>query len=193
MATPPTPPLVPPPISISPDALDRLLDAIGGVVDEVRDLKRKVDTAGVESKLTNTAVRDLRQDYAHVAQKLDAFCDEVAELRERADVTERNLRRHDSGFRQVSTTDEKRASDMAALVIAIEESRKLSKKCLEKIEQVEKEQAEAATETKGQTTVLAKVETQTKTLSTPTKAAAVLNLVVGLVYLFLELLKHLAK
>lgn len=165
---------------VSEDALDRLLDAIG-------DLSQKVDVASKDTRLTNDSIRTLRKEQASVVQRMDEHAASDAEfhadMKAQAETAARNLRRHDSGFRQTSEVDAKHASELAALVIAVEDGRKLAKKCLEQVDEIKRAQVVNAAETAAQTPVLAKVDSQTKQMSTPTKAAAVLNFAIGLVYL----------
>lgn len=188
MGTPPIPPRRPTPIpsGVSVDAVDKMLIAISAVADAVQALERKVDEVGVDSRLATYACQEQRKDHAALMSRVD-------DLFERLQTVERNVRRHDSGFRQTSETDQKHSSELAALVIALDDTRKMAKQALEKIGQVEKDQKEEAAETRAQTPVLARVEEQTKTMALPTKAAAALNLVIGVVYLALEVLKALGK
>ncbi len=172
------------------DALDRLIDAIGTVTDEVRDLSK-------DTRITNASIRSIRTSHASLEARVDdhesADAKFHADLKEKAEIAARGLRRHDSGFRQTSEVDAKHASELAALVIALDDTRKISKKCLEEVADIKKAQVINSAETAAQTPMLAKVDTQTKQMSTPTKAAALLNLVIGVVYLVCEILKALGK
>ena len=169
---------------VSGDAIDRLIDAIGTVSDEVRFLSKKVDDCSTDTRITNDSVRAIRQEYAGLAKRVD-------DVQELAETAERHGRRHDSGFRQASETDAKRASELAAVVIALDDTRKLAKKCVEEIDEIKKAQVLNAEETKAQTPVLAKVDDQTKQMSAPTKAAALLNFAIGLVYLLCKIIEWL--
>lgn len=176
---PPRPPSVPPSAEISGDALDRLLYALGAVTDAVQGLEKKIDANAFDSKIVSQAVKELRT-------RVDGYV-------QRIETVERNVRRHDSSFRQTSEVDAKHASELASLVIALDDTRKLAKKSLDKLEQVVREQNAERAETSAQTPVLARVEQQTKGISLPTKAAAALNLLIGVVYLVIEILKSLGK
>lgn len=171
---------------MSGDAIDKLLFAMGSVADAVRALEKKVDSCALDTKVTRESVRELRKDHAALLQRVD-------DLAERLAVAERNVRRHDSGFRQSSEVDARQQSETAALVIALDDTRKLARKAIEKIEELEKGQKAERAETAAQTPVLARVEAQTKGMSVPTKAAALLNLVIGVVYLVIEVLKAVGK
>jgi uncharacterized coiled-coil DUF342 family protein len=168
---------------MSGDALDKLLQAIGMIAEGVHALEKKVDSCALEVKVTTQSVRELRKDHANLLTRVDDIANRLA-------TAERNVRRHDSTFAQTSEVDAKHASEMAALVIALDDTRKLAKKALEKIEEVDKETKEERAETAAQTPVLARVDAQTKGMSLPTKAAALINLIIGIVYLIIEILKH---
>jgi chromosome segregation ATPase len=188
---PPRPPPLPPTVPgiRAPDAVDRLLDAIGSNTAALQSLEQKLEVSIADAKTTNASLRALRSEYARIANEME-------DLGHRVNEAERGLKRHDSGFRQTSEVDAKTASDMAALVIAIEDTRKIAKKGLEKIEKAEKGQQEACDETKAQTPVLAKIEDQTKDIKSigfPTKAAAVFNLAIGIIYMVIEILRALGK
>lgn len=102
-------------------------------------------------------------------------------------------------IREASDADAKLSAEQAAMVIAIDETRKYAKdaltiasKALKKIEETKKTTDSTAIETKAQTEALARVEAEPKP-RVPLTLAAVLNLSIGLVYLVLELLRRIGK
>lgn len=178
----------------SADAIDRLLDAIGGVGNEVGALGKNVKELQYNTELVQHAVRDLGKNYARMEGKVDG-------LVERIEVLERHDRRQDQQHDTATRTNAKQSDEMAAMVIAIDETRKLAKKAITEIEDLKKVSKDNATETKAAMTqeaqettrALAKVENGQKTLTLPTKVAAVFNAVLGLIYLLSEIMKALGK
>lgn len=176
------------------DATDRLLDAIGAVGAEVGALGKNVKELQYDTKIVQNSVRELGKDYARMEGKVD-------ELVERVEVLERHDRRQDQGMDIARASEAKQNDEMAAMVIAIDETRKLAKQAITKIEDLKKASNDNATETKAAVTqeaqetsrAIAKVESGQKTLTLPTKVAAVFNAVLGLIYLLSEIMKALGK
>lgn len=172
---------------VSGDAVDRLLDAIGGVAKNVQDLQ-------YDSKLVQHAVREMGKDQVRLEGKVDGAI-------ERIEVLERHDRRQDHGLVAAKEADAKQTDEMAAVVIAVDETRKLAKQAITKIQDLEKaskDNATATTEATKEATqetsrAIAKVEDGQKTLTLPTKVAAVFNAVLGLIYLLSEIMKAIGK
>lgn len=168
---------------ISGDALDRLLDALAAVTASVDDLRGKVEEAARDGTITAESMRETRKDIGTLSAKID-------KLGARVHTAERNIRRHDAGFRSHSDVDAKHESELASLVIAIDETRKLAKKTANALEDLKREQKTATTE---QTTAIVQkvdeVETDQKKGRLSANVAAAINLAVGVVYLLLKLLE----
>ena len=175
---------------ISADALDRLLEAIGSIVVSVDELGKKVEDAARDGSITAQAMRETRKDLAALVQRADALADRMVKVEARTTSTERSIRRHDAGFRTHSDTDAKHESELAALMIAVDETRKLAKQTAIGLENLKRDQAKSTTE---QTSAIVKkvqdVEEDTRKARLPASAAAAINLAVGLVYLLLKLLE----
>lgn len=178
-------PSSPPPIQheISGDALDRLLEALGAVTSSVDELRSKVEEAARDGMITAESMRETRKDIAALTSKIER-------LGTRVGTAERNIRRHDAGIRSHSDVDAKHESELAALVIAIDETRKLAKKTAHALEDLKREQKTATTE---QTTAIVQkvdeVESDQKKGRLSASVAAAINLAVGVVYLLLKLLE----
>lgn len=168
---------------ISGDALDRLLDALGAVTASVDDLRVKVEEAARDGLITAESMRETRKDIGALSAKIER-------LGTRVGTAERNIRRHDAGFRSHSDVDAKHESELAALVIAIDETRKLAKKTATALEEMKRDQKTAAEE--QTTTIVTKVDEAEKDQQKgrlSANVAAAINLAVGVVYLLLKLLE----
>ncbi len=168
---------------ISQDALDRLLEALSSVVMSVNTLGKKVEDAARESKLQRFVVESTHDDVKVVTRDIEEFD-------RRLGTAERNINRHDAGFRSTSDVDAKHESELANIVIALDETRKLAKKAALEIEELRKSTGVVVAQGKTAVTALEKVDTDTKKARAPVAAAAALNLAIGIVYLILKLLEH---
>src|SRR5258706_10346682 len=112
------------PSAAKPGSIEKLTSAVDRLSDEVRSVDGHVQQFGTELATTREAVVDLRKDHGSMELRL-------GKVEGRAAASERNLKRHDSGFRRISETDLKIQSDQAAHVVAIEEARTYAKKAAE--------------------------------------------------------------
>jgi hypothetical protein len=110
--------------------------------------------------------------------------DRLATSERRITVVERKSEKHVDALRQGSESDAKLASDQASMATAIVETHKIAKKALEATARIERGNASLQTETEEQTTLL-------KKRPTSQIVVMVVNLVIGLVYLALEIMKQL--
>ncbi len=183
MADRPTPRQFPAANEISGDALDKLLEALSSVVASVDVLGKKVDAAARESQLQRFVVEGARDEIGEVADSVEA-------IDGRMTTAERNIKRHDAGFKSTSEVDLKHESELAALVIAIDETRKLAKKAAAEIEELKKNTGLVVKQGETAVTALAKTNKDAQKARTPVAAAAAINLAIGIVYLILKLLEH---
>ncbi len=170
--------------SVSKDAVDRLLEAIDHVSGSVRGLEKTIGAHSVELKIVTNALRESGKEQVMASQRMDR-------LTERVEVVERNIRRHDSGFHQASEVDAKHASELSAVIIAVDETRKLAKDAIGKLESLEGEQKKSVDATEAQNPMLAKLDGQTKQMTLPMKVAAAFNALISVLYLIHEIAKVL--
>lgn len=189
------------------DPLLLLVGKVDEIADQVRNVDLHVVSLGAEMKTTRGMVVDQRKDHgaleARVAKQEKGFLEVDGRIR----TSERNLKRHDSGFRQASENDLKIASDQAAQAIAIEEARNHAKKAAEEVSSLRlemqrlKESSWASeSETKAQTpvieataTAIAGVAKDQKTANRRTPLALGLSLALAVVSLALEVLRHMGN
>lgn len=194
---PPLPPTVrPPPIprapaltasAISGDALERVLEIMQRQASAMEGLRSSIRAGGANSDVVINALKDMRLEHAKVLKIVEKMEDRV----ERA---ETNIRRHDSGFRQTSEVDAKQQSDMAAFVIALDETRKMAKQSFDKVSAFEKSASANLVATKAQTPMITEIVSQTKGVQDivkPAKVATAVNFVVVVIMFVLEVLKHM--
>jgi len=175
----------PAPMSVSADGLDRLLEILSDMQGSIKELSQRVSA----SQYSTEAARSLRAEHGELLRQLKRQGDQI-------EVLARGIKRHDSGLRQQSDADAALHSVDAALVIAIEETRKLAAKAADDaaaaaagVAALATTTDAAATETRDQTPMLAKIENQTQQIALPAKLAAGVNVAVGVIYLILEAIR----
>lgn len=172
------------------DQTDKLLEAMSSIDAsikensvETKECRRLATTAVSIADATRRNVQSFRND---VEAKLERIDDRVGS-------SERHIRRHDSGLREASNSDHSIKVDQAAQMIAVAETRAIALKALTKVEAIEKTGQQTFDMTKAQNPVLAQIQSDQKKPKTAGSitAAAIVNIVLGIIYLIREVLKHM--
>lgn len=170
-------PLAPRVPSVAPpgDTLGQLLLAIQQANRDIGHLDRMMAQLSTDGSVTNSTVQNLQQQYGLVR-------DSIAQLEARLSSAEETARRHDSGFGHVKEDDEEMRRQIASAEKSAREANEKADKVMSAVEA-------NTVETSAQTPMLAKVEKQTQTITTPMKVAAGFNTFLGLVHLLIEVAK----
>lgn len=189
---PPLPPTVRPPAipraapvpSLAGDALERVLEIMQRQASAMEGMRTAARAGGANVDVVLNALRDMRLEHAKVLKVVERMEDRI----ERAEL---NIRRHDSGFRQTSEVDAKQQSDMAAFVIALDETRKMAKQSLDAVRAFEQNASANLVATKAQTPMITKMARDIPAVTKPAKVAAAANFIAAVIMIVLEVLKHM--
>lgn len=188
------------PASPVTDPLGKVIEALGFLDDSIKENNRQVKAVGSTAETTRRSVQELRKEQALLTGRVANVETNLEKIDARVGSSERQMKRHDSGFRQLSDTDSKIQSDQAAMVIATEEARRYAKdalavsnQALAKVDEIAKTANATRNETEAQTPVLAQIQLDQKKSPIGTIAASVLALSATLLQIILEVLRRLGK